>query len=117
MSQLPFVRRHVMAVSFRFDTVLKVREAERDKCRLALVQEQQREAGLLAELNKASSQRDAVQTELRELQKRGTWSAEQALACHQRAEHLGAEMSQIQIALLEVNVALQRCHRELLEAD
>jgi flagellar export protein FliJ len=106
-----------MPVPFRFETVLQVREAERDRCRLALVQEQRREASLLAELNRVSAERQAVQDDLRAMQDGNGWTVDRVVACQQRSEHLAAELGRIQITLLELSVTLQRCHRELLEAD
>src|SRR5678809_714475 len=104
-----------MAVPFRFEAVLKVREAERDRSRWALAQEQQREADLLVELNLFSTEREAIQNDLRTMQAGESWSVERALVCRQRTQHLANELGRIQIDLLEINLSLQRCHRELLE--
>ena len=106
-----------MAVPFRFDTVLRVREAERDRCRTALVQEQQRAAGLLAEREQFSSERLTILDELRALHDSGDWPADQALARQQHAEHLAAELSRIDGTLKDVAASLARCRTELLEAD
>ena len=106
-----------MAVPFRFDTVLRVREAERDRCRTALAHEQRREAGLLAERSQSSSERLTILDELRVMLDGGDWPADQALTRQQHAEHLAAELSRIEVTLTGVAAVLARCRSELLEAD
>ena len=106
-----------MAVPFRFDTVLRVREAERDRCRLALSHEQQREAELLAERDQCSSERLVILAELRAMHDSGDWPADRALARQQHAEHLATELSRIEGSLSDVAASLTRCRTELLEAD
>ena len=106
-----------MAVPFRFDTVLRVREAERAKCRLSLVQEQQREAALLAEHAHISAERQAVLDELRAIHDRGDWSAERMLARRQHAEHLATEITRLDAALKNITADLALRRTELLEAD
>ncbi len=106
-----------MAVPFRFDTVLRVRETERDRCRMALVQEQRREAELLAERDQVSSERLVVLDELRVMHDSGDWPADRALARQQHAEHLAAELTRIENRLTEMAASLSRCRTELLEAD
>lgn len=106
-----------MAVPFRFETVQRVREAERNKCRVSLVQEQQREAALLAEHARISIEQQAARDELQALHDCGDWPAERMLARCQHAEHLATEIAELDAALQDVvrNLALRRA--ELLEAD
>ena len=106
-----------MAVPFRFDTVLRVREAERDRCRVVLSQEQRREAELLAEREQFSSERLAILEELRVMHDSGDWSANRALTRQQHAEHLATELSRVADTLQDVAVSLARYRDELLEAD
>jgi flagellar biosynthesis chaperone FliJ len=106
-----------MAVPFRFDNVLRVRETERDKCRLSLAQEQQREAALLAEHARISAERQTVLEELRRLHDRGDVAAERILTRRQHAEHLAADILRIDAILRDVSIAITRRRAELLEAD
>jgi flagellar biosynthesis chaperone FliJ len=106
-----------MAVPFRFDTVLRVREAERDRCRVTLVQEQQREAALGFERQRVTTERAAVLQDLCALEESAEWSAEQAITRRQHAERLSLELARIGTALADVAAALSRCRSELLEAD
>ena len=106
-----------MAVPFRFDTVLRVREAERDRCRVALTQGQRREAELLAERDQVSSERLVILAELRAMHDSGDWPADRALARQQHAEHLAAELIRIERTLRDVATSLTRCRTESLEAD
>jgi len=106
-----------MAVPFRFDTVLRVREIERDRCRVALAQAQSREAELLARQNQVSSERLAIQEELRAMDEAGTWTADRALNRRQHSDHLASELSRIAGDLKEAVALVTRCRSELLEAD
>ena len=106
-----------MPVPFRFDTVLRVREAERDRCRMALSQEQRREAELLAERDQVSSERLVILAELRAMHDSGDWPADRALARQQHAEHLATELRRIEGTLSDVAASIARCRHELLEAD
>lgn len=106
-----------MPVPFRFDTVLKVRKAERDRCQLALARELQHEAELTAQRDRICIERsnallkpDASMPDL-------TRTAEQQLLRRSYAEHLAAEIRRIDLELIKTaeTVALRRT--ELLEAD
>ncbi|MEK6261092.1 MAG: hypothetical protein AABP62_21040 [Planctomycetota bacterium] len=106
-----------MSVPFRFDTVLKIRETERDVKRQDFALGQVREATLRAERDRIADERLHALDELRTLQGGQGWTAEQALARQQHARHLARELAIAEAALSEViaQSALQRL--ELLEAD
>jgi len=106
-----------MAVPFRFDAVLRIRETERDKCRMSLAQSQQREAELIAERTRIGEERQAVLDELRLMSDGSGISAERMLARHQHAEHLSVELVQIDEARKEVAATIAQCRAALLEAD
>ena len=106
-----------MSVPFRFDTVLRIRETERDGKRLALALGQAREATLRADRDRIAEERRHALDELRTLQAASGWTAEQALTRQQHAQHLARELAIAEAALSEAigQSALQ--HLELLEAD
>lgn len=106
-----------MPAPFRFDTVLRVREAERDRCRAMLVQEQMRRATITAERDRVASKRASVLEELQQLQSRNEWSAENALVLRQFAEHLATEHIRIEVELSDIAIAVSRCLRELTAAN
>ncbi|MBS0203345.1 MAG: hypothetical protein JSS49_10630 [Planctomycetes bacterium] len=106
-----------MTTSFRLDTVLRVRVIERDRCRLALAREQQREATLRVEQDHVRTERLAVIEELRTLQVTGDWPVDRILARRQHAEHLSTELSRIDAALKTVVSALVTLRQELVDAD
>ena len=106
-----------MAIPFRFDTVLRVREAERDRCRIALAEEQRREAASLAERNQVSTERLAILSELRVMHDSGDWPADRALTRQQHAEHLATLLTCLDITLKDVTTSLAHRRAELLEAD
>lgn len=106
-----------MSVPFRFDTVLKIRETERDVKRQAFALGQARETTLRAERDRIADERLRALDDLRTLQAANGWSAEQALTRQQHAKHLARELAIAEAALSEViaQSALQRL--ELLEAN
>jgi flagellar export protein FliJ len=106
-----------MPVPFRFDTVLRVREAERDRCRLALAQEQEREVAFTAECERIRAEYQSAVDELNLAQSDGRLSADQLLARRTFVEQLSREITRIGDALRDVgeNIALRR--KELLESD
>jgi len=106
-----------MAVPFRFDTVLRVREAERDRCRQALGLEQQREAELIAERERFTTERLAVLDALRLAHQGHGLTADQELARRQYAEHLAAEVRRVSGALDETCKMIALRRTEVLEAD
>lgn len=106
-----------MASPFRFDTVLRIRIIERDRCRLALAQEKQREATLLAELHHVQTERLAVIEDLRSVQVTGDWPADRILSRQTHAERLSAELTRIDTNLKLVATTQIRRHQELLAAD
>jgi flagellar export protein FliJ len=106
-----------MPVPFRFDTVLRVREAERDACRLALAREQSRHATLLEECNRVAAERRTVLEELQAMQDGKDWSPTHALARGHHAGQLAESLVQLEAALDEVATNLIRHRHELLEAD
>ncbi len=106
-----------MPVPFRFDTVLRLRETERDVKRQALALGQAREAMLRAERDRIEEERLLALDDLRMLQATHGWTAEQALARQHHAKQLARELAIAEVALSEAlaQLALQRL--ELLEAD
>ncbi len=65
-----------MSVPFRFDTVLRIRETERDVKRQALALGQAQKATLRAERDRIAEERLRAQDELRALQATDGWTAE-----------------------------------------
>lgn len=106
-----------MAVPFRFDTVLRVRGIERDRCRVALTQAQSREAELSARHDQIIAERLLIQDELRTLEVGGGWTADRALSRRQHCDQLSAELNRIADDLKEAALVVGRCRSELLEAD
>ena len=106
-----------MTVPFRFETVLRVREAERDRCRISLVEQQQREALLVTDRQRIVTERLSVLDELRVIQDGNGWSADRVIHRRQQAEQLVVELTQIDAMLAEVAESLVRCRTELLESD
>ena len=106
-----------MSVPFRFDTVLKIRETERDVKRQAFMLGQDREATLRSDRDRIADERLHALDELRTLQATSGWTAEQALARQQHAKQLARELAIAEAALSEAiaQLALQRL--ELVEAD
>ena len=106
-----------MSVPFRFDTVLKIRETERDVKRQAFALGQAREMTHRADRDRIADERLRVLDELRTLQATSGWTAEQALARQQHAKQLARELAIAEAALSEAiaQLALQRL--ELVEAD
>ena len=106
-----------MSVPFRFDTVLKIRETERDVKRQAFMLGQDRETTLLSDRDRIADERLHALDELRTLQATSGWTAEQALARQQHAKQLARELAIAEAALSEAiaQLALQRL--ELVEAD
>ncbi len=106
-----------MSVPFRFDTVLRIRETERDVKRQAFALGQARESTLRTERDRIADERLHVLDELRTLQATPGWTAEQALVRQHHARHLARELAIAEAALSEAiaQSALQRL--DLLEAD
>ena|SRR5579871_2913659 len=106
-----------MPVPFRFDTVLRVREAERDRSRQALVLEQLRQASLIDERNRVTADRLEVLDALRLAHQGNGLPADQELARRQYADYLATEIERLTTALYEVRGAIALRRNELLEAD
>lgn len=106
-----------MPVPFRFDIVLRVREAERDRCRVRLAQEQTSQTELCVERERVTVERQQVLQELTQLQSRDHWSAQAALALHQQAELFEAELLRIEDDLQRAVATVARCLKELTEAN
>ncbi len=106
-----------MAVPFRFDVVLRVREADRDRCRVQLAQEQNVQSVLTAERERVHQARTQILQELTQLQSREQWSAQNALVLHQQAERLEVELLRIEEDLKRAVENVARCLMELTEAN
>jgi flagellar export protein FliJ len=106
-----------MAVPFRFDAVLRVREAEREKCRLALAEELQREAAVTFSRDQLCAEQQAAIDELNALHARGQWSPEQESIRRAYCEQLATRCEQVEEALKETSTAVEARRAELLEAE
>lgn len=106
-----------MSVPFRFDTVLRIRETERDVCQQSFAAEQAREVALRAERDSIADERLRALDELRTLQEATSWSAEQAVAHQQHLEQLALRLAEAEAALSEATTQVTLRRQELLEAD
>lgn len=106
-----------MPVPFRFDIVLRVREAERDHCQVRLVHEQTGQTALAAERQRVTREREHILQEITQLQFRDQWSAQDALALHQQADLLEVQLLRIQDDLQRAAANVARCLKELTEAN
>ena len=106
-----------MSVPFRFDTVLRIRETERDVCLQAFAVEQSRATTLRAERGLIADERLRAFDELRTLQEGGSWTAEQAVAHQQHLEQLALRLIEAEAALSEATTQVTLRRQELLEAD
>jgi hypothetical protein len=106
-----------MSIPFRFESVLRVREVERDRCQVKLAMEQQRIGALQEDHDRLTVKRLAVLDERRSLQIQGDWQAEVILALTDLAERLAAELDVIQQQLTAAIVVRTRYHSELLQAE
>jgi flagellar export protein FliJ len=106
-----------MPVPFRFNTVLKVREAERERCQLALARGLQHEAELNARRDRICIERSNALLEPDASMPALTRTAEQQLLRRSYAEHLAAEIRRIDLELTETAEAVALRRTELLEAD
>jgi flagellar biosynthesis chaperone FliJ len=107
----------MMPFPFRFETVLRVREAERDRCRQALAEEQQRDALLSAERDRVTTERLAALDELRLAHQRKGLPVERELARRQYVDQLAAEITRLTKALNEASAMVALRRMELLESD
>ena len=106
-----------MSVPFRFDTVLKIRETERDVCLQSFAAEQSREATLRAERDRIAEERLRALDELRTLQEGTSWSAEQAIAHQQHLEQLAQRLATAELTWNEATTQVTLRRQELLDAD
>lgn len=106
-----------MSVPFRFDTVLRIREVERDLKRQALAQGQSQEAKCRRERDRIAAEREQTLNDLRTLQTTDGWKAAQAVARQRHAEQLGIELAAAEASLTEAVEQLTRHRQELVEAD
>ena len=106
-----------MAVPFRLDAVLRIRESERDACRLALVEAQRIEAELTGAHRRVTADREAVLQELRSMQQQEAWSAERVAAWQQHAEQLSTKLKAIEYEQMAVAELIARKRQSLIEAD
>ncbi len=106
-----------MSVPFRFDTVLKIRETERNVCLQSFAAEQSREAVLREERDLIANERLLALDQLRTLQERASWTAEQAVSHQQHLEQLAARLTAAESALSDSTTQVSLRRQELLEAD
>ena len=106
-----------MSVPFRFDTVLRIRETERDVCQQSFAAEQSRETMLRAERDSIADDRLRALDKLRSLQEGASWTAEQAVAHQQHIEQLALRLTEAEAALSEATTQVTLRRQELLEAD
>jgi flagellar FliJ protein len=103
--------------AFRLDTVLRIRETERDVCRLALAEAQRSEAELLASHQRTSSERTEALDELRTMHEGEAWSADRVASRQQYAERLAAKLKGIECEMAVIGELLTHRRNALLEAD
>lgn len=103
--------------AFRFDTVLRIRESERDICRMALAEAQRSEAELLAEHQRTSSERTDVLDELRTMHQGVAWAPDRVASRQQYAERLAAKLKGIECEMAVVAELLTHRRSALMEAD
>lgn len=103
--------------AFRFDTVLRIRESERDICRMALAEAQRSEAELLAEHQRTSSERTDVLNELRTMHEEAAWAPDRVASRQQYAERLAAKLKGIECEMAVIAELLTHRRSALMEAD
>ena len=103
--------------AFRFDTVLRIRESERDICRMALAEAQRSEAELLAEHHRTSSERTDVLDELRTMHQGVAWAPDRVASRQQYAERLAAKLKGIECEMAVIAELLTHRRSALMEAD
>ena len=103
--------------AFRFDTVLRIRESERDICRMALAEAQRSEAELLAEHQRTSSERTDVLDELRTMHQGVAWAPDRVASRQQYAERLAAKLKGIECEMAVIAELLTHRRSALMEAD
>lgn len=103
--------------AFRFDTVLRIRESERDICRMALAEAQRSEAELLAEHQRTSSERTDVLDELRTMHEGVAWAPDRVASRQQYAERLAAKLKGIECEMAVIAELLTHRRSALMEAD
>lgn len=103
--------------AFRFDTVLRIRESERDICRMALAEAQRNESELLATHQRTSTERSEALDELRTMHEGEAWSADRVASRQQYAERLAAKLKGIECELSVVAELLTLRRNALMEAD
>jgi len=106
-----------MSIPFRFDTVLRLREIERDIRRQAYTQEQAREKILRDDYNRIAAERLHARNEFRTLQAGSTWSAAHAVSYDDYFDRLSRELAEVETMLGEVSVQVTRRREELVEAE
>jgi flagellar export protein FliJ len=106
-----------MSIPFRFDTVLRLREIERDIRRQAYTQEQAREKILRDDYNRIAAERLHARNEFRTLQAGSTWSATHAVSYDDYFDRLSRELVEVETMLGEVSVQVTRRREELVEAE
>ena len=103
-----------MSIPFRFDTVLRLREIERDIRRQAYTQEQAREKILRDDYNRIAAERLHARNEFRTLQ---AGSAAHAVSYDDYFDRLSRELVEVETMLGEVSVQVTRRREELVEAE
>ncbi len=106
-----------MSVPFRFDTVLKIRETQREVCLQSFAAEQARVTALQAGRDLIADERLRALDELRTLQASATWTAARAITHQQHLEQLALRLTQADAALQELLAQVTLRRQELLEAD
>ena len=103
--------------AFRFDTVLRIRESERDLCRMALAEAQRSEAELLAAHQRTSTERSYALDELRATHEGEAWTADRIASRQQYTERLAAKLKGIECEMAVVAELLTLRRNALMEAD
>lgn len=103
--------------AFRFDTVLRIRESERDICRLALAEAQRSETQLLTEHQRVTSERDEVLDELRQMHAAAALAPDRIASRQEYAERLATKLKGIECEMAVVTELLSHRRSALMEAD
>lgn len=106
-----------MAVPFRLDAVLRIRESERDVCRLSLAEAQRTEAALIVAHQQVTSDRESALQELRTMQQQEAWSADRVAAWQQHAELLSTKLKAIECEQATIAELITCKRQSLIEAD
>lgn len=103
---------------FRLASLQKYRESLRDQCRQILAQWLQRDALMIAEQQRLTSERERQLAEMRDAQQSGTLvDVDKVVARRYRAGQLTAELAATDRQRKELAVQISLCRQALVKAD